>query len=135
MAACKPIEYPAFEPPLSTDLMSRVALTGTTHNEGEAVHLRVMRGECGDDSFSLFESDDACAHPPLPPPTSTRPRPPPGGAQTSASTSSRTRACCSARAPLLRRSMSPMTTGGRVVPGNAKGKEANNEGEEDGEEG
>jgi hypothetical protein len=41
---CKPIEYPPFEPPLSTDLMSSVALTGTNHGEGEAVHFRVMRG-------------------------------------------------------------------------------------------
>ncbi|KAJ6536511.1 hypothetical protein DFH09DRAFT_931199 [Mycena vulgaris] len=39
-AACAPIVYPAFEPPLSTDLMSSVALTGTNHAEGEAVHLR-----------------------------------------------------------------------------------------------
>ncbi|KAJ7798847.1 hypothetical protein B0H14DRAFT_2904880, partial [Mycena olivaceomarginata] len=34
-------------PPLSTDLMSSVALTGTNHAEGEAVHLRVMRGVGG----------------------------------------------------------------------------------------
>ncbi|KAJ7907082.1 hypothetical protein B0H13DRAFT_2662519 [Mycena leptocephala] len=45
--ACKPIEYPLFEPPLSTDLMSSVALTGTNHSEGEAVHLRTMRGVGG----------------------------------------------------------------------------------------
>ncbi|KAJ6562289.1 hypothetical protein B0H19DRAFT_1144084 [Mycena capillaripes] len=43
-AECKRIEYPPFEPPLSTDLMTSVALTGTNHAEGEAVHLRVMRG-------------------------------------------------------------------------------------------
>jgi hypothetical protein len=43
-SARKPIDYPPFEPPLSTDLMSSVALTGTNHGEGEAVHLRVMRG-------------------------------------------------------------------------------------------
>ncbi|KAJ7117976.1 hypothetical protein C8R43DRAFT_934255 [Mycena crocata] len=42
-----PIPYPPFEPPLSTDLMSSVALTGTNHAEGEAVHLRVMRGIAG----------------------------------------------------------------------------------------
>ncbi|KAJ6560888.1 hypothetical protein DFH09DRAFT_1364706 [Mycena vulgaris] len=30
-AACAPIAYPAFEPPLSTDLMSSVTLAGTTH--------------------------------------------------------------------------------------------------------
>ncbi|KAJ7634511.1 FAD/NAD-P-binding domain-containing protein [Roridomyces roridus] len=40
---CAPIAYPPFEPPLSTDLMSSVALTGTNHAEGQAVHLRVMR--------------------------------------------------------------------------------------------
>ncbi|KAJ6560778.1 hypothetical protein DFH09DRAFT_1083249 [Mycena vulgaris] len=37
-AACAPIACPAFE------LMSSVALTGTNHAEGEAGHLRVMRG-------------------------------------------------------------------------------------------
>ncbi|KAJ7473470.1 FAD/NAD-P-binding domain-containing protein [Mycena latifolia] len=46
-ASCTPIAYPPFEPPLSTDLMSSVALTGTNHAEGEAVHLRVMRGVDG----------------------------------------------------------------------------------------
>ncbi|KAJ6560763.1 hypothetical protein DFH09DRAFT_1482315 [Mycena vulgaris] len=44
---CAPIMYPAFEPPLSTELMSGVALTGTNHAEGEAAHLRVMRGVDG----------------------------------------------------------------------------------------
>ncbi|KAJ7270712.1 FAD/NAD-P-binding domain-containing protein [Mycena haematopus] len=39
-SSAAPIAYPAFEPPLSTDLMSSVALTGTNHGEGEAVHLR-----------------------------------------------------------------------------------------------
>ncbi|KAJ7238105.1 hypothetical protein B0H12DRAFT_1025951 [Mycena haematopus] len=43
-AGVSPIAYPPLEPPLSTDLMSSVALTGTNHAEGEAVHLRVMRG-------------------------------------------------------------------------------------------
>ncbi|KAF8169989.1 hypothetical protein K438DRAFT_1982898 [Mycena galopus ATCC 62051] len=33
-----PIAYPAFEPPLSTDLISSVALTGTNHGKREAVH-------------------------------------------------------------------------------------------------
>ncbi|KAK7449271.1 hypothetical protein VKT23_013415 [Stygiomarasmius scandens] len=37
----KPIDYPAFEPPLSTDLMTSVALTGTNHEEDQPVHLRV----------------------------------------------------------------------------------------------
>ncbi|KAK7055256.1 electron transfer flavoprotein-ubiquinone oxidoreductase [Favolaschia claudopus] len=46
-SACTPIAYPPFEPPLSTDLMTSIALTGTNHAEGEAVHLRVMRGVRG----------------------------------------------------------------------------------------
>ncbi|KAJ7057835.1 FAD/NAD-P-binding domain-containing protein [Mycena amicta] len=46
-ANCSPIEYPPFEPPLSTDLMSSVSLTGTNHAEGQPVHLRVMRGVDG----------------------------------------------------------------------------------------
>ncbi|KAJ6560891.1 hypothetical protein DFH09DRAFT_1364708 [Mycena vulgaris] len=45
-AACTPIVCPVFEP-LSPDLMSSVALTGTNHAEGEAVYLRVMRGVDG----------------------------------------------------------------------------------------
>ncbi|KIY53150.1 hypothetical protein FISHEDRAFT_33898 [Fistulina hepatica ATCC 64428] len=36
----KPIEYPPFEPPLSTDLMTSVSLTGTNHEEDEPVHLK-----------------------------------------------------------------------------------------------
>ncbi|KAI0714376.1 FAD/NAD(P)-binding domain-containing protein [Cerioporus squamosus] len=40
---CKPIEYPPFEPPLSTDLLTSVALTGTNHAEDQPVHLRVRR--------------------------------------------------------------------------------------------
>jgi electron-transferring-flavoprotein dehydrogenase len=39
---CKPIEYPPFQPPLSTDLMTSVSLTGTNHAEDQPVHLRVM---------------------------------------------------------------------------------------------
>jgi electron-transferring-flavoprotein dehydrogenase len=38
---CKPIEYPPPEPPLSTDLMTSVALTGTNHAEDQPVHLRI----------------------------------------------------------------------------------------------
>ncbi|KAJ6617104.1 hypothetical protein B0H10DRAFT_2034748 [Mycena sp. CBHHK59/15] len=41
-ASCTPIGYPTFEPPLSTDLMTSIALTGTNHAEGQPVHLRVM---------------------------------------------------------------------------------------------
>lgn len=40
---CKPIEYPPFEPPLSTDLLTSVALTGTNHAEDQPVHLRVRQ--------------------------------------------------------------------------------------------
>ena len=40
---CKPIEYPPFEAPLSTDLLTSLALTGTNHAEDQPVHLRVRR--------------------------------------------------------------------------------------------
>ncbi|KAJ3507439.1 hypothetical protein NLJ89_g6308 [Agrocybe chaxingu] len=39
----KPIDYPPFEPPLSTDLLTSVALTGTNHAEDQPVHLRVVK--------------------------------------------------------------------------------------------
>ncbi|PPQ81686.1 hypothetical protein CVT24_002921, partial [Panaeolus cyanescens] len=39
----QPIEYPPFEAPLSTDLMTSVALTGTNHEEDQPVHLRVVK--------------------------------------------------------------------------------------------
>ena len=39
----RPIDYPPFEVPLSTDLMTSVALTGTNHAENQPVHLRVMK--------------------------------------------------------------------------------------------
>ncbi|KAF7762334.1 hypothetical protein Agabi119p4_8927 [Agaricus bisporus var. burnettii] len=39
----QPIDYPAFEPPLSTDLMTSVALTGTNHAEDQPIHLRVVK--------------------------------------------------------------------------------------------
>ncbi|KAJ7106520.1 hypothetical protein C8R44DRAFT_714895 [Mycena epipterygia] len=55
---CKPIAYPPFEPPLSTDLMSSVALTGTNHGEGEAVHLRVMRAGKGEGKEGLKEGKE-----------------------------------------------------------------------------
>ncbi|KDR74250.1 hypothetical protein GALMADRAFT_71140 [Galerina marginata CBS 339.88] len=38
-----PPVYPAFEAPLSTDLLTSVALTGTNHAEDQPVHLRVVR--------------------------------------------------------------------------------------------
>lgn len=40
---CKPIEYPPFQPPLSTDLLTSLALTGTNHAEDQPVHLRVRQ--------------------------------------------------------------------------------------------
>ncbi|TFK35857.1 hypothetical protein BDQ12DRAFT_706547 [Crucibulum laeve] len=39
----QPIDYPAFEAPLSTDLMTSVALTGTNHTEDQPIHLRVVK--------------------------------------------------------------------------------------------
>lgn len=38
-----PINYPPFQPPLSTDLMTSVALTGTNHAEDQPIHLRVVK--------------------------------------------------------------------------------------------
>ncbi|KAI0340320.1 FAD/NAD(P)-binding domain-containing protein [Trametopsis cervina] len=40
---CKPIDYPAFQPPLSTDLLTSLALTGTNHAEDQPVHLRLRK--------------------------------------------------------------------------------------------
>ena len=37
------MEYPPFEPPLSTDLLTSVALTGTNHAEDQPIHLRVAK--------------------------------------------------------------------------------------------
>lgn len=42
-AECTPIAYPPFEPPLSTDLLTSLALTGTNHAEDQPVHLRVRK--------------------------------------------------------------------------------------------
>lgn len=41
----EPINYPSFEPPLSTDLLTSVSLTGTNHGEDQPVHLRVVGTE------------------------------------------------------------------------------------------
>ncbi|KAG8944421.1 hypothetical protein FRC03_002080 [Tulasnella sp. 419] len=38
---CKPPQYPPFEPPLSTDLLTALALTSTNHAENQFVHLRL----------------------------------------------------------------------------------------------
>ena len=44
---CTPIEYPPPQPPLSTDLMTALALTGTNHAEDQPAHLRVRTEEDG----------------------------------------------------------------------------------------
>lgn len=41
---CQPIQYPPFQPPLSTDLLTALALTGTNHAEDQPVHLRLPLG-------------------------------------------------------------------------------------------
>ncbi|KAJ4490399.1 hypothetical protein J3R30DRAFT_3421350 [Lentinula aciculospora] len=38
-----PIPYPPFQPPLSTDLLTSVMLTGTSHEEDQPEHLRVLK--------------------------------------------------------------------------------------------
>ncbi|KAH8102298.1 FAD/NAD-P-binding domain-containing protein [Cristinia sonorae] len=47
---CQPIEYPPFEAPLSTDLLTSLALTGTNHAEDQLVHLRVRQYEKAGDA-------------------------------------------------------------------------------------
>jgi hypothetical protein len=37
----KPIQYPAPQPPLSTDLLTAVSLTATNHTENQPVHLQL----------------------------------------------------------------------------------------------
>lgn len=39
----KPIDYPAPQPPLSTDLLTSLVLTGTNHAEDQPIHLRVRK--------------------------------------------------------------------------------------------
>ncbi|KIK61398.1 hypothetical protein GYMLUDRAFT_84976 [Collybiopsis luxurians FD-317 M1] len=39
----KEIKYPPFQPPLSTDLLTSVMLTGTSHEEDQPEHLRVFK--------------------------------------------------------------------------------------------
>ena len=41
---CKPIEYPLPQPPLSTDLLTSLTLTGTNHTEDQPSHLRLPPG-------------------------------------------------------------------------------------------
>ena len=40
----QPIDYPAPQAPLSTDILTSVALTGTNHTEDQPVHLRLPPG-------------------------------------------------------------------------------------------
>lgn len=44
----KPIEYPPPQPPLSTDLLTSLTLTGTNHTEDQPVHLRVRKDSVED---------------------------------------------------------------------------------------
>lgn len=44
----KPKEYPAFEPPLSTDLLTSLALTNANHAENQLVHLQLPHSNEGD---------------------------------------------------------------------------------------
>ncbi|KAJ4495242.1 hypothetical protein C8R41DRAFT_298512 [Lentinula lateritia] len=46
-----PIPYPPFQPPLSTDLLTSLMLTGTSHAEDQPEHLRVL-GRPGDTPLS-----------------------------------------------------------------------------------
>jgi electron-transferring-flavoprotein dehydrogenase len=41
---CKPIDYPATKPPLTTDLLTSLALTDTNHAENQLVHLQLPPG-------------------------------------------------------------------------------------------
>lgn len=41
---CEPILYPPPQPPLSTDILTSVALTATNHTEDQPVHLRLPPG-------------------------------------------------------------------------------------------
>lgn len=43
-----PKAYPAFEPPLSTDLLTSLALTNTNHAENQLVHLQLPHSTEGD---------------------------------------------------------------------------------------
>lgn len=41
---CKPITYPPPQPPLTTDILTSLALTSTNHAENQEVHLRLPPG-------------------------------------------------------------------------------------------
>ena len=45
---CKPVEYPPFQPPLSTDLLTSLSLTNTNHAENQFVHLQLPHSTEGD---------------------------------------------------------------------------------------
>ena len=44
LSECQPINYPPPQPPLSTDILTSVALTATNHAEDQPVHLRLPPG-------------------------------------------------------------------------------------------
>ncbi|KAJ3806508.1 FAD/NAD-P-binding domain-containing protein [Lentinula aff. lateritia] len=51
-----PISYPPFHPPLSTDLLTSLMLTGTSHEEDQPEHLRIQEEE---GTASTPSTDDA----------------------------------------------------------------------------
>lgn len=56
---CEPIDYPPFEPPLSTDLLTSVTLTGTNHAEDQPVHLRVRSYLSEDGAVNTEDSESS----------------------------------------------------------------------------
>lgn len=43
-SACRPINYPSPQEPLSSDILTSVSLTGTNHAEDQPIHLRLPPG-------------------------------------------------------------------------------------------
>ncbi|KAF7342282.1 Electron transfer flavoprotein-ubiquinone oxidoreductase [Mycena venus] len=129
-SSCKPMMYPRFEPPLRTDLMSSVALTGTNHSEAEAVHLRVMRGVKGAalGADSPFPSPDASK------PDSTTTEADADTTENPARRRTHVRVNAGTYASLLQRARPAgvyeyvADDRNKVVPGNVKGKDAKVEG-------
>ncbi|KAG8721657.1 hypothetical protein FRC09_007574 [Ceratobasidium sp. 395] len=54
---CKPVEYPAPQPPLSTDLLTALSLTATNHTENQPVHLQLPY--MGVENFDSEEATEA----------------------------------------------------------------------------
>ena len=40
----KPINYPPYQPPMSTDILTSLALSGTSHADNQPSHLRLPEG-------------------------------------------------------------------------------------------